>query len=61
MRLELDPQSDDRLIAQCYRVHGPFSAADLLKAYDEAPTGHQHLLTLEDLGQALYTLSLIHI
>ena len=55
MRLELNPQSDDRLIAQCYRVHGPFSTADLLKAYDEAPTGHQHLLTLEDLGQALYT------
>ena len=41
--------------SQCYRLHGPISQAELLKAYDEAPAGHQHLFTLEDIGQALYT------
>ncbi|MBV7563121.1 hypothetical protein [Pseudomonas sp. sia0905] len=55
MRLELDPQADNSLLGQCYRVNGPISQAELLKAYDEAPAGHQHLFTLEDLGQALYT------
>lgn len=55
MRLELDPQADDSLLGQCYRAHGPISQAELLRAYDEAPAGHQHLFTLEDLGQALYT------
>lgn len=55
MRLELDPDADRRLLSPCYKVLEPASTEALIDAYDQAPAGHRHLLTLDDLGQALYT------
>lgn len=55
MRLELDPDADRRLLSPCFRVLEPANTAALIDAYDQAPADHRHLLTLDDLGQALYT------